>query len=161
MLGSDIVKLAARLFGQCENNCWVDGSHRAWLADIIDEALTEGAYRRGHGWEDVQALLQRRDDQPVVVSYAESFPVPRADWGHEVVGADADASDVWAYWETLPIDEQWKVGMRRLTDHDAQLQLVPAWTRFRFQPGLSFLDLLADDRDARLERLLNTAAVSS
>ncbi|MEU5476756.1 hypothetical protein [Streptomyces mirabilis] len=161
VLGSDIVKLAARLFGQCESNCWVDGPHRAWLADIIDEALTGGAYRRDHGWEDVQALLQQRDDQPVVVSYAESFPQPWADWGRDLIGEDADASDVQAYWETLPVDDRWKAGMRRLTDSDARLELVPAWTRFRFQPGLSFLDLLADDRDARLERVFDTASVSS
>src|SRR5690606_31251558 len=33
--GSDALRLLARLHGQCELHCWVDGPNRAWLADII------------------------------------------------------------------------------------------------------------------------------
>ncbi|MFF3848024.1 hypothetical protein [Streptomyces sp. NPDC002328] len=94
LLGSDQIKLAARLHGACEIHTWVDGPNRAWLADILQAGLDGGVYRRGihyaaepdhgrpeplwvpQGWEDVVALLRERDDEPVVTSYSvtDSFP---------------------------------------------------------------------------------------
>lgn len=88
-VGSDPVKLAARLHGQCELHCWVDGKDRAWLAGIIARGLEDGVFRdvsavtgsRGGPlvekgtWESVMQLLISRDDEPVVTSYSvcESF----------------------------------------------------------------------------------------
>ncbi|WP_326804933.1 hypothetical protein OIE49_29555 [Streptomyces sp. NBC_01788] len=94
VLGSDQVKLAARLHGQCELHAWVDGPNRSWLADIMQAGLDNGTYRRGiqyaaepdhghpepewvsQGWEDVIALLRERDDEPVVTSFSvcDGFP---------------------------------------------------------------------------------------
>lgn len=93
-LGSDQIKLAARLHGQCEIHAWVSGPNRAWLADIMQAGLDSGVYRRGiqhpaepdygrpepvwvpQGWEGVIALLRERDDEPVVTSYSvcDEFP---------------------------------------------------------------------------------------
>lgn len=101
LLGSDQIKLAARLHGQCEIHAWVDGPNRAWLADIMQAGLDSGVYRRRlqypaapdydrseptwvpQGWEDVIALLRERDDEPVVTSYSvtDSFPTSSVgDW---------------------------------------------------------------------------------
>lgn len=98
--GSDPMKLAAKIHGWCESHAWVDGPDRAWLADVIDEGLADGIYRRrllvqsgldpdsplefqSQGWEDVQKLLRIQDDEPVVMPYSvcEQFPNPYiADW---------------------------------------------------------------------------------
>ncbi|RCG31933.1 hypothetical protein DQ384_05155 [Sphaerisporangium album] len=93
-LGDDGVKLMARLYGQCEIHAYVEGPHRAWLADIMERGLATGVLRRGMGWEGkpdhphgkgrgVIPLLRSRDDEPVVMSYSvcDGFPNPVAwDW---------------------------------------------------------------------------------
>ena len=87
-LGSDPVRLAAKIHGWCEVHAWFDGPDRAWAADIIDQGLAAGIYRRGHpadagysqGWEQVQALLRERDDEPVVMSYSVCDQFPNQRW---------------------------------------------------------------------------------
>ena len=84
-VGSDAVKLAARLHGQCELHAWVDGPDRKWLAEIIASGREAGVFRdvnaiTGYAekfpaddsldWEGVIALLKWRDDEPVVTSYS-------------------------------------------------------------------------------------------
>ena len=83
-VGNDQIKLAARLHGQCEIHAYVEGPHRAWLADIMQTGLDCGIYRHQHpgnpefsqGWAEVIALLRSRDDEPVVTSYSvcDQFP---------------------------------------------------------------------------------------
>jgi hypothetical protein len=103
-LGSDPVKLAAKISGWCETHCYIEGPDREWAAGIIDEGLDVGIYRRGlwyvdrvhdsltegpraeqpdakfisEGWEDVLTHLRSRDDEPVVLSYSvcDGFPNP-------------------------------------------------------------------------------------
>lgn len=88
--GNDTVRLAARLHGQCEIHCYVEGINRAWLAGLITEGLDAGIFREGQwytdrnderkwsdqGWRDVVKLLLDRDDEPVVMSYSvcDGFP---------------------------------------------------------------------------------------
>lgn len=90
-IGSEPLALAAKIHGWCETHCWVEGSDRKWLADLIDAGLESGVYRRGiwyepapgaerewssQGWESVTELLRSRDDGPVVLSYSvcDQFP---------------------------------------------------------------------------------------
>jgi hypothetical protein len=149
-VGSDAVKLAARLYGQCEINCWVDGSHRAWLASVIQSGLDAGLYRPNLGWEDVRKLLLARDDCPVVVSLGEAFP---ASWMSR--GAGAGGPDAEEEWETLPAEEQWRLGLQTIHARSVyQLEIRPDWAPYRFGHNLSFLDLLAEDRDARMDHAL-------
>ncbi|MFF8994451.1 hypothetical protein ACF09H_31915 [Streptomyces sp. NPDC014983] len=151
--GSDAVRLAARLHAQCEVNCWVDGPNRAWLADVITEALAVGRYRPDCGWEKVRDLLRERADLPVVVSFSGCFPTF---WGSRS-GGEAEVSDeAEQEWETLAADEQWQRGMAALRRrHEDQLELRPDWAAYRFGHELSLLDLVAEDRTERLERALS------
>lgn len=88
--GSTPVRLAARLDGQNEIHCFVEGVNRAWLAGLIQEGLDAKVFRDGmlytshndvqtwhsQGWDEVIKLLLSRDDEPVVCSYSvcDQFP---------------------------------------------------------------------------------------
>lgn len=111
--GSDAMKLAARIHGQCELHAWVDGPNRAWLADVMQQGLDSGVFRNGfwyavhpdspkdkwssQGWDKVMDLLRSRDDEPVVTSYSvcESFP-NRSSAGWEPPPMPDDWAPDWA-----------------------------------------------------------------
>jgi hypothetical protein len=104
-VGSDPIKLAAKIHGWCEAHCYIEGEDRGWAADIIDEGLAVGVYRKGmwyvsrphdpvsegprheqpdaqfhsQGWEDVLTHLRSRDDEPVVLSYSVCDQFPNAE----------------------------------------------------------------------------------
>jgi hypothetical protein len=120
-VGSDAVKLAARLHGQCELHAWVDGPNRAWLADIIQAGLHSGVFRKGiwyqdvpngpkdkwsdQGWGDVIALLRERDDEPVVTSYSVTDRFPNRSL---------------TTWNPPPMPENWKPQFWEAEDWAAQ-----------------------------------------
>ncbi|WP_446046027.1 hypothetical protein [Streptomyces olivaceus] len=154
--GGDALRLAARLHGQCEVNCWVDGPNRDWLAGIITAALTSGLYRPDCGWEKVRDLLRERSDLPVVVSFSDSFPTF---WSARSGDADDDPDEAEQRWETLQADERWQQGMAALHRRPQdRLELRPDWAGYRFGHELSFTDLLAEDRAERLERAFSPDA---
>ncbi|MER0476945.1 hypothetical protein ABR737_01000 [Streptomyces sp. Edi2] len=151
-LGSDPVKLAARLHGQCESNCWVDGPNRQWLAQVVQDGLDTGLYRPGLGWEEARDLLSKRDDSPVVVSTNAAFPSPWGPWANTHAGPDADSDDILQAWEELPTAQQWSYGLQALRSRtEDRLEIRPDWATYRFGHTLSFLDLLAEDHAARMD----------
>jgi hypothetical protein len=151
--GPDPLRLAARLMGQCEINTWVDGPHRRWLAEVIDEGLDSGHFRAECGWEDVQRLLRERDDHPVVVSASESFPTWWTARLRTPGGEDLDGDEAEQMWEALTPAEQWTRGMEALRGRTAELlEMTPDWADYRFGSTLSLGDLLAPDYTRRLDR---------
>lgn len=188
--GSDAVKLAARLHGQCELHAWVDGPNRAWLADVMQHGRDAGVFRDDAGWEEVITLLRSRDDEPAVTSYSvcssfpnrtiagwEPPPMPdewAPDWAADDKGSDewgemtADAREEYYYetacdqWGELPDDVRWAQGMAGLRASRDGLELRPDnWQAFRFRHNLSVFDLLAADRDVRLAAVFETSEVSA
>jgi hypothetical protein len=75
-IGNDAVCLMTRIHAQCEMHAYVEGHHRAWLADTIDAGRELEVMRAGMGWESLSAFLRERDDAPVVSSYSvcDGFP---------------------------------------------------------------------------------------
>jgi hypothetical protein len=177
VVGNDAIKLAARLHGQSEIHAWIDGPDRAWVADMIEQAVISGVYRSSlrqegltgmpgelgrtvdsdSGWENVMGFLRSSDAEPVVTHYSitDGFPNP------DVAGFE----DGWEAWEDLPADEQWHRGLEGLRSgawsrRFTGLQIKPEdWQSFRFHHTLTAFDLYAQDRDARLDRALGTKAV--
>lgn len=135
--GSDAVKLAARLHGQCELHAWVDGPDRLWLAGVVETGLAAGVFRRSLrgcdlGWDAVVDLLLAADDSPVVTSYSvtESFPDVRL--------AAIDRTDDW---DSLLFEEQWELSMLGLRAR-RDLQLRPGnWASYFFGEGLNGFQL--------------------
>jgi hypothetical protein len=129
-LGGNPFKLAARLHGQCEIHCYVEGQNRAWLAGMIDEALAKNIFRAGMGWDKVCELLRSADDSPVVCSYSvcESFPNEGvSEWERPAGEENEDA------WYDLSEAEQWELAMAGLRKNDGGLELDPdEWDDFYF-----------------------------
>ncbi len=194
--GSDSVKLAAKIDGWCETHAWVDGPDRAWLAGLMEDGLAAGIYRRGiwyadqpdtprdkwssQGWEDVQAHLRSRDDEPCVMSYSvcDQFPnrhtagwepppmpdgwVPSwadtdeglAEWERDYPTAEDKAAryrdDAADGWYDLPDDERWRLAMAGLRADKPWAQLTPDTLDTTFGPAVTVYDLLATDRDERV-----------
>lgn len=153
-VGSDPVKLAARLHGQCEIHTWVDGPNRAWLADIIDRGLASGVFRStltrtdrngndvtsSQGWEQVTELLRSRNDGPVVTSYSvcDQFPNPGVgwmpdwpagvaeDWRALSKGQQQVRSARQSEWYELDDEQKWRIAMDGLrADVTSELELKP------------------------------------
>lgn len=179
LLGNDAIKLAARIHGQCEIHAWVDGPNRSWLAGIMQAGLDAGIYRKGfwfndgpdgprkwsdQGWGDVIALLQSRDDEPVVMSYSVCGGFPDYDIGdwmdRRPDGVDEDEHS--EAWYDLDDAEKWRISMAGLRASGDGLELRPDdWGSFRFTHELSVLDLFADDWEERLQRAVGVESAAA
>lgn len=136
--GSDSVKLLARIHAQCEIHCYVTGENRQWIANIIKTGRLYNIMRAEQGWEDVVALLERRNNEPVVLSYSvcEEFPnmghVPEDHPWQENTDAFYNADE----------KEKWEVCWKHLYETKPDLELRPDnWNKFYFGNGLSGFDL--------------------
>jgi hypothetical protein len=94
LLGSDYVRLLARIHGQCEIHGWIEGPDKSWVADLIAGGRKANLYRPDMGWESVETLLRDNDTEPVVMSYSVCDTFPSPSWILEGEGADlGDYSD--------------------------------------------------------------------
>lgn len=149
--GSPAVELLARVHATCEIHGYVEGEHRAWLADVIDDGRQDNVLRSGMGWEAVVGLLRARDDEPVVMWYSvtNSFPdrelaVEQGTWTPPADNHDEDAAV--ESWGALPAGQQWDLSMAALRRFNAAgpVELHPdVWGVLGFgDPAWSAFDLL-------------------
>jgi hypothetical protein len=154
--GSDPVALAAKIHYWCEAHCWVEGPDRAWFADIVEQGLSAGVYRRGMGWDapgqydngpGVVPLLRERDDEPVVLSFSGSdqFPnemvgdwmppwppgVPK-EWNALSESQKHQRSERQEDWHELSDEERWDISMRGLRDTRSSVRLSAETLRGEF-----------------------------
>lgn len=148
-LGSDPVRLGARLHGQCEIHAYVEGWNRAWLADIIREGRQVGFYREGMGWKRLIDFLLSSDYNPIVTSYSvtESFP------NQHVAAYDPpfldDGVPDYDAWYDLSNEVQWDLAMKGLRAEEGGLELDPgSWDDFYFGDGLDANGFVARLEDA-------------
>lgn len=159
-VGSDPIRLAVRIDGQCEIHGFIEGEDRAWVADLIVEACGQGVFRQGFsirhrdvgGWNAVVDLLRSRADEPVVMSYSvtagwpnrkcSTWIAPNAgrEWGDDPDGwRAADEDD--AAWDALGESEQWRTCMDWLRASPQLLRLDPNnWGDYRFGNCLTAFD---------------------
>ncbi|MFI6922510.1 hypothetical protein ACIBIZ_21395 [Nonomuraea spiralis] len=138
-VGNDPMRLAAKIAAWGSQHAFIEGSDRAWAADIIEQGLAAGLYRKQLtsrvgpdgpertvelGWKDVLALLRERDDEPV-----------------------------WDGWYELPAAEKWTRAMAGLRERRAWARLGPdTLAEVTFHLPVTVYDLLADDREERIRR---------
>lgn len=167
LLGSDPVRLAARIHAQCEIHGWVDGPDRKWIADVLEDGLLIGIFRHGlgenaTGWTDVLELLREDDGGPVVMSYSGSNTFPNAQtstflplWPEGAPErwdalSEADQklrSETAEVWDELPAADQWRMSVAYLRTGTGLLQLTPDdWDGYHFGfNGLTWLDIDAGE----------------
>jgi hypothetical protein len=131
---NDAIKLMARLHGQCEIHCYVEGQNREWLAKIIEKGRAD-ILRSDQGWEDVSEMLRWRDDEPVVCSYSVSDEFPN--YGllpvdHPINQIECD--EKYRAWDDLPNKERWECCMTTLRSMDCMEIKPDDWDTFYFGP---------------------------
>lgn len=148
-IGSDQIKLAARIHAQCEVHCYVTGKNREWMAGIIEEGLASGIFRNKvgggnkyrKGWEEVVALLKKTDKEPVVLSYSvcEQFPNSYiARQGGYKPKFDKDGEEDYDAWYDLSDDKRWELAFKGLKKSGGGLEISPR--RWKY-PEFHFGDL--------------------
>ena len=123
-IGSDPIKLAARIHGQCEIHAYIEGVNRGWVASIIEQGIDVDVYRKDEGWEPTITMLRADDTSPVVLSYSvcDGFPDQRY--------ANYDDDDTWY---DLTSHERWALSMDGLRKQDSGLEIRPDyWDNYRF-----------------------------
>jgi hypothetical protein len=135
-IGNDALKFAARVHGQCEIHCYIEGPNKKWLAEIIRNALKANIYREKMGWESVITLLEENDIAPVVLSYSVCDQFPNsgiADWTDDKNGDD---------WYKLSEEEKWRLAMIGVRERKG-LEIKPDdWDDFFFEDGVDAFDLV-------------------
>lgn len=151
-MGSDPIRLLAKLHGQCEIHAYVEGSNRAWLANIIEQGVKDKILRLWPdvaygGWNAVVELLRSRDDEPVVTSYSvcDSFPnkYVAQEYGEWVPEPDDPEGDAWY---DLPHAERWRLAMDGLRKYNVTGTVEMKPETFAVQgygDGLSGFDVVA------------------
>jgi hypothetical protein len=146
VMGSDVVKLMARLHGQCEIHCYVEGPNRAWLADIIERGRKAGLFRADSGWEETIAMLRSRDDGPVITSYSECDQFPNPGAAQWTPPEDEEGEKNWDAWYEMSWEERWKLAVEGLRSGsmDHGLEMRPDdWADFHFRDGVTGFNIRA------------------
>ncbi len=148
-VGGDVLKLAARLDGQCELNAFVEESNREWLARIIERGRRSNILRAEMDWEKVLELLRFSVRGPIVSSYSgtSSFPYEELAIQEGVWTRPGGFRYAEEAWEALPKAEKWRLSVealrRRNQKHNGKLELRPDdWEDYYFGQGVSAFDLM-------------------
>jgi hypothetical protein len=149
VMGSDHIRLLAKLHGQCEIHAYVEGPNRAWLADIIEQGIKDKVLRVWEkdfygGWPAVVELLRSRDDEPVVTSYSVTEQFPNRFVASEHGSWDATLDN--DRWYDLSDAEQWQFAMDglRKQNESAHLEIKPeTFAQQGYGNGMSGFDIVS------------------
>lgn len=151
-MGSDPMRLLAKLHGQCELHAYVEGPNRAWLAGIIEQGIKDKILRVWEndfngGWPAVVKLLRSRDDEPVVTSYSVTEQFPNRYVAHEYGEWKPNENDPDGdSWYELPEKEQWELALTGLHyyNEEGTIEMKPeTFATQGYGNGLSGFDIVA------------------
>lgn len=134
ILGSDHVRLCARIHACCEIWGRIEGKNRKWFAEMCKQARAALVLRSDQGWEDAIRVIEASDKSPVVMSYSvtEQFPAS----GLFEFNSDRDREK----WEGMPFKKRWKEGMAALRKGWPEIK-EDGFSSFRFGQGMDLLQL--------------------
>lgn len=172
LTGSDPIVLATKLSGWGSRHAWIDGPHRAWVADLIEQGLRHGLFHPDMGWEapfrpgelgrgkGVVPLLRAREDEPVVLSYSGDCSFPNltiAGWTSRDDADDESEDDLYDRWGTLTEEQQWALAFDGLKAERPWTQITPENFRTTtFAWPVTIYDLVRADRAEYLRSVLTT-----
>ena len=135
-LGSDPIKLFARLHGQCEIHCYFNLDDADFICNIIQQGLDIGLYRYDLGWEKlltgIQSIKNNKNYRHVVCSFSvtESFP------NDSVAGYDEEK-----YYK-LSYKKQWNIAISELVKEKGLCISPNNWEDFYFDYNETIFDLI-------------------
>lgn len=166
--GSDPLRLGVKIHCTCEGHGYLMGFHRKWFADVIEEGLEEGLYRKGYrryknplhdlaringkpvpedaeettvsqGWPELVAKLREENVGPVVMSFSGGDGFPSA-----FIGAWMPPwpEGVPRHWDSLTEDQQVERSTRSDEWHDQS---------FDKQWAISVRGLKAEEKNRPIE----------
>lgn len=160
-VGSDPIRLCAKIHATCEIHGFFEGKDRDWFAGLIEEGLEDGVFRKDFenlhggrwsmGWPELIEQLRKNDTEPVVMSFTvtDGFPDPPEDWRPEV-----EDEERWNEWADLPYEEQFTLALAEIREDESRKPIGPETLRaYRFGHELSLLDLMRQDY-AEIEKKL-------
>lgn len=134
VLGSDHVKLCARIHGCCEIWGRIEGANRKWFAEMCRMARASLVFRNDQGWEGTIKAIAASDKSPVVMSYSvtEQFPAS----GLFEFDTEKDREK----WDAMPFKKRWKEGVETLRKGWPEIK-EEGFSAFRFGVGMDLLQL--------------------
>lgn len=147
VVGGDIIKLMARLHGQCEIFCYCLPKNFKWIKNIVALGLEKHIFRPNSGWEELIIKLGEEKKSPFVCSYSVSNRFPCAyyagftsndenDEPCKIIGSKIER------WENLSHEEQWNKHFSVLRNSLGFLELKPDnWNTYFFSEGITIFDI--------------------
>lgn len=135
-IGNHVMAFVAKFAGAAAAHLLIEGHNKEWLAQVIREGLDIGVLRSQMGWDEVIALLEAGDPEPVVTHFSGTDSFPRYDWRllDEPLGQEE--------WHDLPEEERWDLSEEFLRETKPHLILTPETLRSRFEHDLTIFDIL-------------------
>lgn len=153
--GNRAIQLCAKLHGQCEIHAYCEGEDRAWLADVIQDALDCRVFRPDawgyDGWPAVIDFLRAGTNEPVVTSYSATDSFPNAAYAPEgALDKTEDGEIDWDAWYEIDPAQQWEWGMTALRKEPG-LRISPDRLGRMFGDGLTGREFVLRAQDAQRE----------
>lgn len=140
-IGGDVLRLAARIHGQCELHAYIKAENHKWFASILKQGLEVGLLRSGVGWDEVISLVSFENKGTIVMSYSvcSEFPNPHISNWTGVLDEYYELSFDDYY--NLSDEAQWNLGLEGLY-RDPTLEINPTnWSHYWIKPGLDAFKL--------------------
>lgn len=135
-IGNHVMAFIAKFAGAAAGHLLIEGHNKWWLAQVIRDGLEIGVLRSRMGWDDVIALLEAGDPEPVVTHFSGSDSFPRYDWRL----LDKPLGE--AEWSELSEEERWDLSEEFLRETKPHLILTDATLRSKFEHELTIFDIL-------------------
>lgn len=135
-IGNHVMAFIAKFAGAAAGHLLIEGHNKWWLAQVIRDGLKIGVLRSRMGWDDVIALLEAGDPEPVVTHFSGSDSFPRYDW--RLLDKPLGQKE----WGELSEEERWDLSEEFLRETKPHLILTDATLRSKFEHELTIFDIL-------------------
>lgn len=135
-IGNHVMAFIGKFAGAAAGHLLIEGHNKEWVAQVIREGLNIGVLRSRMGWDDVIALLEAGDPEPVVTHFSGTDSFPRYDW--RLPDEPLDQNE----WSDLSEEERWDLSEAFLRETKPHLILTPETLRSKFEHDLTIFDIL-------------------
>ena len=135
-IGNHVMAFIGKFAGAAAGHLLIEGHSKEWVAQIIRDGLGIGVLRSRMGWDDVIALLEAGDPEPVVTHFSGTDSFPRYDW--QLRDKSVSQED----WGDLSEEERWDLSEEFLRETKPHLILTDETLRLKFEHEMTIFDIL-------------------